>query len=165
MTPSDPNEMYPSAHEDRLSAKKVKETPQTVSPAYRLAFDDEEFLLRDDMRPVRLQLELKKPEVLQQEEGIESTIVAFGSARIPDRTEAEKRLDEARSAARALHHPTDPTSRPVAPLPVVSVNQHPASSRPSTALQRAYSIFMPNRPRTDRCHHQGRQRVRACIPT
>jgi uncharacterized protein (TIGR00730 family) len=50
--------------------------------AYRLAFTDSEFLLRDELRPVRMQLELLKPELVQQEQGIESTIVIFGSARI-----------------------------------------------------------------------------------
>ena len=50
--------------------------------AYRLAFTDTEFLLREDLRPVRMQLELLKPELVQQEQKIESTIVIFGSARI-----------------------------------------------------------------------------------
>jgi uncharacterized protein (TIGR00730 family) len=50
--------------------------------AYRLAFTDNEFLLRDELRPVRMQLELLKPELVQNEAGIESTIVIFGSARI-----------------------------------------------------------------------------------
>ena len=50
--------------------------------AYRLAFMDTDFLLRDDLRPVRMQLDLLKPELVQQEHGIQSTIVIFGSARI-----------------------------------------------------------------------------------
>ena len=50
--------------------------------AYKLAFTDTDFLLRDDLRPVRMQLELLKPELVQQEQGVESTIVVFGSARI-----------------------------------------------------------------------------------
>jgi hypothetical protein len=50
--------------------------------AYRLAFTDTDFLLREELRPVRMQLELLKPELVQQELGIESTIVIFGSARI-----------------------------------------------------------------------------------
>jgi uncharacterized protein (TIGR00730 family) len=47
------------------------------TPSYRLAF-----LLREELRPVRMQLELLKPELVQQEQGIEATIVIFGSARI-----------------------------------------------------------------------------------
>ena len=50
--------------------------------SYKLAFEDEEFLLRDELRPVRLQLELLKPELTLQEQGIEATIVIYGSARI-----------------------------------------------------------------------------------
>ena len=50
--------------------------------SYRLAFTDTEFLLREELRPVRMQLELLKPELIQSEQQIESTIVIFGSARI-----------------------------------------------------------------------------------
>ena len=75
---------FPTAEEDRASAKRAPATPQTLSPAYRLAFDDLDFILRDDMRSVRLQLELMKPELILQERGIVSTVVIFGSARIPD---------------------------------------------------------------------------------
>ncbi|MEW9854902.1 LOG family protein [Novosphingobium sp. M1R2S20] len=58
-------------------------TPQTQHPAYRLAFLDSEFLLRDELRPVRFQLELLKPEMLLEEANIGSTLVMYGSARIP----------------------------------------------------------------------------------
>ncbi len=58
-------------------------TPQTQDPAYRLAFLDSEFLLRDELRPVRFQLELLKPEMLLEEAQIGSTLVIYGSARIP----------------------------------------------------------------------------------
>ncbi len=73
----------PSAGEDLERAKIIEETPQTRSPAYRLAYADHDFLLRDELRPVRLQLELMKPELLLGEHGIDSTVVVFGSARIP----------------------------------------------------------------------------------
>ncbi len=66
--------------------------------SYDLAFADPEFLLHPDLRPVRMQLELLKPEMVQREEGIESTIVMFGSARILDAEQAQARL----SAAQAL---------------------------------------------------------------
>lgn len=75
---------FRDAHTDRRAAEGVPDTPQTRSPAYALAFADEEFLYRDELRPVRLQLELLKPEMLMNEAGIESTIVLFGGARIPD---------------------------------------------------------------------------------
>jgi uncharacterized protein (TIGR00730 family) len=51
--------------------------------AYRLAFADPEFLLRRETRGIRMQLEMLKPELSQQEQGIENTIVVFGSARFP----------------------------------------------------------------------------------
>lgn len=53
------------------------------APAYRLAFTDPEFLLREELRPVRLQLELLKPQMIMDARGIRSTIVMFGGARIP----------------------------------------------------------------------------------
>ena len=75
---------FPSAREDAVSAGAIRSTPQTRSPSYRLAYADTDFMLRDELRPVRLQLELLKPELLLQEENVTSTIVVFGSARVPD---------------------------------------------------------------------------------
>lgn len=72
------------SREDRAGALKVPDTPQTRAPSYKLAFADEEFLLRDDLRPVRWQLELLKPEIGMDEAGVDSTIVLFGGARIPE---------------------------------------------------------------------------------
>lgn len=102
MDKNDETAPFPSAREEVETAQVIPaHTPQTASPAFRLAFEDEDFLLRPDLRPVRLQLELLKPEVLQQEEGIRSTIVMFGSARIPDSGAAESHLAAAEAAARA----------------------------------------------------------------
>ena len=70
--------------QDRVDAVQVPDTPQTRSPAYALAFADEEFMGREELRPVRLQLELLKPELMLDEEGIQSTVVMFGGARIPE---------------------------------------------------------------------------------
>ena len=70
--------------EDIEKSHEVPDTPQTRAPAYRLAFDDRDFLTREELRPVRLQLELLKPEMILQERGIESTVVLFGGARIPE---------------------------------------------------------------------------------
>ncbi|MBK5205672.1 MAG: TIGR00730 family Rossman fold protein [Polaromonas sp.] len=60
--------------------------------AYRLAFADPEFLLRRETRGLRIQLEMLKPEMEQQAQGIENTIVVFGSARFPPPEQAEKAL-------------------------------------------------------------------------
>lgn len=68
---------------DKLRARQVPKTPQSESPSYRLAYVDEDFLCRPELRPVRLQLELLKPEMMLSEMGIKSTVVLFGGARIP----------------------------------------------------------------------------------
>lgn len=70
--------------QDVKTARRVPDTPQTRAPAYRLAFADPDFMTREDLRPVRLQLELLKPQLALDEAGITSTIVLFGGARIPD---------------------------------------------------------------------------------
>jgi len=70
--------------QDREAASHTPVTPQTQAPAYRLAFADEDFMCSDALRPVRLQLELLKPEMGMDEQGINSTIVLFGGARIPE---------------------------------------------------------------------------------
>ena len=64
--------------------KSVPKTPQTQSAAYRLAFADDDFMTRRELRPVRLQLELMKTEMVLSETGIVSTVVLFGGARIPE---------------------------------------------------------------------------------
>ena len=104
---------FRDSHQDRESVKEIPDTPQTRSPAYRLAFDDNDFLCRDELRPVRLQLELLKPEMLMSEYGVESTVVLFGGARIPEPSKKDtartktladlsKYYDEAREFARLM---------------------------------------------------------------
>lgn len=104
---------FRDAHTDRTATEGVPDTPQTRSPAYALAFADNEFMCREDLRPVRLQLELLKPELMMNEAGVESTIVLFGGARIPDPVDKDKArtktladlshfYDEAREFARLM---------------------------------------------------------------
>ena len=87
---------FPSAQDE---ARRLAGTTRYAGPesAYRLAFTDTEFLLREELRPVRMQLELLKPELVQQEQGIQSTIVIFGSARIPSPEAAQAQLRQARA--------------------------------------------------------------------
>lgn len=91
---------FPTAEED---AEAAVEPSRYAGPesAYRLAFTDTEFLLREELRPVRMQLELLKPEMIQSEHGIRSTIVIFGSARIVAPDAAYARLEAARAAGDA----------------------------------------------------------------
>lgn len=94
------NTVFPSALEDAQAAELCVPSAQTLSPSYRLAYKDLDFLLRDELRPVRLQLELLKPELILREYGIEHTIVIFGSTRIPEPTVARKQLEEMEAIAR-----------------------------------------------------------------
>ncbi|WP_414900710.1 TIGR00730 family Rossman fold protein [Sphingomonas flavalba] len=88
-----PSRLFPRARQSADStAKTVVHTPQTEHPAYRLAFQDTEFLLREDLRPVRFQLELLKPDLLLDEARIASTLVIYGSARIPEPAKADALL-------------------------------------------------------------------------
>ncbi len=68
------------------------------SHSYRQAHIDPDFMGRVELRPVRLQLELLKPELTLQEHGIHSTIVVFGGTRVLERPEAEQRVREAAQA-------------------------------------------------------------------
>lgn len=83
MTEAPRGHAFRDSHEDREAARAIPETPQTLSQSYRLAFADDDFLCRRELRPVRLQLELLKPEMLLDEHQVDSTIVMFGGARIP----------------------------------------------------------------------------------
>ncbi|MET0238375.1 MAG: LOG family protein [Sphingobium sp.] len=83
------------ARQEARDAKRIAETPQTQSAAYKLAFQDNEFLLRQDLRPIRFQLELLKPELLLDEAKIVSTFVFYGSARIPRPEAAQDFVDAA----------------------------------------------------------------------
>src|SRR5262245_31873083 len=80
-------------------------TTQAPYPNYLLAEDDDAFLKRPELRPVRLQLELLKPEILLEEHNIHSTLVVFGGTQIVERSEAERRLADAQKNLAA-----DPTS-------------------------------------------------------
>ena len=68
----------------------------------RLAFADPEFLLRRETRGIRFQLEMLKPDLAQQEQGIEHTVVVFGSARFQSQEKAQKTLEAAISAGVAI---------------------------------------------------------------
>src|SRR3982751_1279738 len=81
--PHPPKRIFPTSKADARAAEPVPPIPQTESAAYKLAFQDSEFLLREDLRPVRFQLELLKPELFLNEANIGSTFVFYGSARIP----------------------------------------------------------------------------------
>ncbi len=66
-----------------------------TSSSYIPADRDTDFLQRDELRPLRLGLELLKPELIQTEQGIRSTIVVFGSARLLEPSRARQALEAA----------------------------------------------------------------------
>jgi hypothetical protein len=83
--PGDDDSAWSPFPDARTAARQAREAPasaQTTSPAWPLAFADLDFLTRDETRPVRLMLELMKPELLQHEAGIRSTVAVFGGARV-----------------------------------------------------------------------------------
>lgn len=88
---------FASAHEEVAAIHPFDDKPHYKSVSYHMAFQDLDFLLRDELRPVRLQLEVLKPELVLQEQHIESTVVVFGSARIPDPEIAESKLVSAQA--------------------------------------------------------------------
>jgi uncharacterized protein (TIGR00730 family) len=105
--PFPPKRIFPTSKVDARAAEHVPSVPQTESPAYKLAFQDSEFLLREDLRPVRFQLELLKPELLLSEAHIASTFVFYGSARVPAPDKADALIeaatnDEQRAVAERL---------------------------------------------------------------
>jgi len=69
------------------------------SQGYRLAEEDIDFLAQPELRPVRMQLELLKPEMRLAEHHVSSTIVLFGSTQIIAESEAQQRLVRAEEAA------------------------------------------------------------------
>ena len=95
MTQPPPKRIFPTSKVDARAAQHVPSIPQTESAAYKLAFQDTDFLLREDLRPVRFQLELLKPELLLNEAKIESTMVFYGSARIPSPDMADALIEAA----------------------------------------------------------------------
>ncbi|WP_339673862.1 TIGR00730 family Rossman fold protein [uncultured Zhongshania sp.] len=82
---------FPSAREEMPSNQ------QDIPAAYRLAYTDQDFLLREELRGLRFHLELQKPEMVLKEHGVESTIVIFGSARFlsPEDADAALKVAEA----------------------------------------------------------------------
>ncbi|MGK6354569.1 LOG family protein [Sphingomonas sp. DT-207] len=88
-----PSRVFRPAQQEAESANTASGTPQTEHPAYRLAFQDMDFLLREDLRPVRFQLELLKPQLILDAANIASTLVVYGSARIPEPAKAQALLD------------------------------------------------------------------------
>ncbi|MBM4126840.1 MAG: TIGR00730 family Rossman fold protein [Nitrospira sp.] len=108
---------------DKLSSRP----PDTAHPSYLHAFKDSEFLERDELRPIRIGLELLKPELIQREEQIHSTIVVFGSARI----------QEPEAMAQALRKAEEDSARAPNDL---ELQRKAAIARRQVALSKYYDV-------------------------
>jgi len=86
-----------------ISAEERASLEQQIlkSSSYRLAFEDMDYLMSDDLLPTRLQLELLKPERSLRENNIHSTIVVFGSARILPPEVAQEQYQKLKEHAQA----------------------------------------------------------------
>jgi uncharacterized protein (TIGR00730 family) len=127
---------FPSAEQEAAAAEPVDLYAGPES-AFRLAFTDTAFLLREELRPVRMQLELLKAEMLQKEHGIESTIVIFGSARILPPDAAAAQLEAAHQAGDAVAERRATTA--------VSMSRYYAEAQrfAATVTQRSASLPTP----------------------
>ena len=85
-----------TAHDDPGRDERLRAIKQSTS--YRQAHVDTDFMGRVELRPVRLQLELLKPELIQTEHGVKSTIVVFGGTRVIERPDAERKVADAQRA-------------------------------------------------------------------
>ncbi|HEB53373.1 MAG TPA: LOG family protein [bacterium] len=94
----------PTQNDDQAKSYRIQAIRNSTS--YRQAHIDPDFMGRKELRPVRLQLELLKPELIQEEEGVRSTVVVFGGTRVVERPEAERRLAAAQAELAA--DPDDP---------------------------------------------------------
>lgn len=93
-------EVRPTEEAAQARLKKIM-----ADSSYRLAYLDADYIRREDLRPLRLELELLKPEMLLEEKGIKSTIVVFGGTQIKDAEESARLLAEAEAQVTA--HPHD----------------------------------------------------------
>ena len=105
--PADPNNRRESLPWQQ--PKPTREDPdalqrvQTIlaSPSYRRADSDIDFLARDDVRGVRLQIDYLKPQLLLEEHEVQQTIVVFGGTRICEPAAAHRKVEALRAALAA----------------------------------------------------------------
>ena len=107
-----PTPAHPQKRREALpwqQPKATQEDPEALrrvqailnSPSYRRADSDTDFLARDGLRGVRLQIDYLKPELLLEEHEIRQTIVVFGSTRICEPAAALRKVDVLRAALAA----------------------------------------------------------------
>jgi len=90
--------------EDPDAPKRVRQIME--NPSFRRADQDLDLLKRDELRPVRLQLEFLKPDLILEEHGVCGTIVVLGGTRIIEPAAARHKVERARKALE--QHPQIP---------------------------------------------------------
>jgi uncharacterized protein (TIGR00730 family) len=91
------NDASPSVSDARKQkTSNTNENPwlELNSPYYQLIYDDQALLEQDELRPARLLLEFNQADLRLKEQGIEHTVVVFGSARVTDLETAQKAYAE-----------------------------------------------------------------------
>ncbi|MDP4945181.1 MAG: 3-isopropylmalate dehydrogenase, partial [Alishewanella sp.] len=78
--------------------------------SFKLAFADNGFLMQDELRHVRLQLEYLKPQMVLEQHGINATIVVFGSARFLSPSVAASQLAEVQQRYAGQEHTAEAVS-------------------------------------------------------
>ena len=81
---------------DQDEQQRLKEIME--HPSYQLAYLDTDFIRKEELRPRRLEMELLKPEMMLDEAGIKSTVVAFGGTQVAPKEEGERLMAEAKAA-------------------------------------------------------------------
>ena len=64
------------------------------SDTYKLAYEDIDLLSRNEMRGVRMLLEITKPDLILEENNILSTIIIFGGASIAEESKTKEKIDD-----------------------------------------------------------------------
>ncbi len=65
-------------------------------PSYKIAYDDVDFIKSEYLRPVRLHLELLKPEKMMEDAGINSSVVVFGGTQVASKEQADNMVAAAK---------------------------------------------------------------------
>jgi hypothetical protein len=81
---------------DSEEQQRLKEIME--HPSYKLAYLDHDFMRKEELRPRRLEMELLKPEMMLDDAGIKSTVVAFGGTQVSPKEEGERLMAEAKAA-------------------------------------------------------------------
>ncbi len=108
-TPSKHQKAFPWQHKkSELDDPEAQARQQAIidNPNYIPADHDSSFLRKDEVRGVRLEVDYLKPELLMREHGIEHTIVVFGSTRIIEDSEAERKVENLEKAQKQSNNPS-----------------------------------------------------------